>query len=116
MHRILKPVLASETKSAQKRLERHVIKSPMVKLKWDRPGGHQGPQIYLKLENLQAINSFKIRGAVNAILKEKERNPQMDLGQVTVVTCSAGNMGQAVSYAAKASSTRQLQKLQGMSR
>lgn len=104
MDRIIRPVLPSESESALRRLERHVIKSPMVKLKWGRPegsGGHQ-PEIYLKLENLQAINSFKIRGAVNAILRQKEERPQMDLAKVTVVTCSAGNMGQAVSYAAKA--------------
>ena len=95
------PVLACETESAQRRLETHIIQSPIIKLKWDRPGQDKR-EIYIKLENLQAINSFKIRGAVNAILAEKEKNPQMDLGQVTVVTCSTGNMGQAVSYAAKA--------------
>ena len=98
---IMLPVLACETESAQRRLETHIVQSPIIKLKWDGIGEDQR-EIYLKLENLEAINSFKIRGAVNAILAEKEKNPQMDFGQVTVVTCSTGNMGQAVSYAAKA--------------
>ena len=46
-------------------------------------------------------DSFKIRGAMNAILKRKEESPGVNMESLTVVTCSAGNMGQAVSYAAK---------------
>ena len=38
---------------------------------------------------------------MNAILKRREESPQMKMETLTVVTCSAGNMGQAVSYAAK---------------
>ena len=38
---------------------------------------------------------------MNAILKRREESPQMKTETLTVVTCSAGNMGQAVSYAAK---------------
>ena len=51
--------------------------------------------------NLTSPISFKIRGAMNAILKRREESPQMKMETLTVVTCSAGNMGQAVSYAAK---------------
>ena len=38
--------------------------------------------------------SFKIRGAMNAILKRKEESPGVNMESLTVVTCSAGNMGQ----------------------
>ena len=38
---------------------------------------------------------------MNAILKRKEESPEVKMETLTVVTCSAGNMGQAVSYASK---------------
>jgi len=55
-----------------------------------------GQQIYLKLENLQATNSYKLRGAVNAVamLSEAER-------QLGVWTISAGNAGQGIAFAAR---------------
>lgn len=104
MDRVLRPVSPTESQAAQQRLKGQVLHSPIVKLQWRRKigGGGAGPEIYLKLENLQAINSFKIRGAMNAVLRRKEESAgQARMEDVTVVTCSAGNMGQAVSYAAK---------------
>jgi threonine dehydratase len=53
-------------------------------------------QIYLKLENLQPIGSFKIRGATNAIRRASEE----ELAE-GVVTASAGNMAQGVAWAAR---------------
>jgi len=53
-------------------------------------------EIWLKLENLQPIGSFKIRGAVNAI---RQARPE-DL-RAGVVTASAGNMAQGVAWAAR---------------
>ena len=55
-----------------------------------------GPEIWLKLENLQPIGSFKIRGALNAI----RRAPREELER-GVVTASAGNMAQGVAWAAR---------------
>jgi threonine dehydratase len=55
-----------------------------------------GPEIWLKLENLQPIGSFKIRGAVNAI----RQAPREDTAR-GVVTASAGNMAQGVAWAAR---------------
>ena len=56
-----------------------------------------GPaEIWLKLENLQPIGSFKIRGAVNAI-----RQAPHAATAKGVVTASAGNMAQGVSWAAR---------------
>jgi len=56
---------------------------------------HSGT-IHLKLENLQPIGSFKLRGALNALLQ----TPSEEL-QEGVVTASAGNMGQGVAWAAR---------------
>jgi threonine dehydratase len=54
-------------------------------------------EIYLKLENLQPIGSFKIRGATNAI-----RQASRDDVAGGVLTASAGNMAQGVAWAARA--------------
>jgi threonine dehydratase len=57
----------------------------------------EGPaEIWLKLENLQPIGSFKIRGAVNAI-----RQAPHAATAKGVVTASAGNMAQGVAWAAR---------------
>ena len=53
-------------------------------------------EIWLKLENLQPIGSFKIRGAVNAV-----RQAPRELTAAGVVTASAGNMAQGVAWAAR---------------
>ena len=53
--------------------------------------GSGQPDVRLKLENLQPIGSFKIRGAANAM----SRMPQEQLGR-GVLTASAGNMAQGL--------------------
>ena len=53
-------------------------------------------EVLLKLELLQPVNSFKIRGAGNAILQASE-----DELRGGVLTASAGNMAQGVAYAAR---------------
>jgi threonine dehydratase len=55
-----------------------------------------GGDVFLKLENLQVTNSFKIRGAFNKLLNLSRK--EKELG---IITASAGNHGQAVAYAAK---------------
>ena len=68
------------------------IRTPLVRLNIeDAPA-----EIYLKLENLQPIGSFKIRGAANAML----RLPKEQLAR-GVVTASAGNMAQGVAWNAQ---------------
>jgi threonine dehydratase len=68
------------------------IRTPLVRLNmWDIP-----VEIYLKLENLQPIGSFKIRGAANAIARLSPE--QLKRG---VVTASAGNMAQGVAWCAR---------------
>jgi threonine dehydratase len=78
---------------------RHVykaaVRTPLVKLDLPFTSGAQ-PEVYLKLESLQPIGSFKIRGAWNAI--RKLTADQMKDG---VWTVSAGNAAQGVAFAAK---------------
>lgn len=68
------------------------IRTPLVRLRHeDAPA-----EIYLKLENLQPIGSFKLRGAWNAMRALSAR--ELDRG---VLTASAGNMAQGVAFAAQ---------------
>src|SRR5450755_5202084 len=71
------------------------IRTPLVRLNYDGPA-----DIYLKLECLQPIGSFKIRGAYNAIrlLPELQREGERGRG---VWTVSAGNAAQGVALAAR---------------
>jgi len=81
-----------EIRTARERLAGGVLRTPLVRL--DLP--EQPGTIYLKLENLQPIGSFKLRGALNAVL---QTDPDDLRGGV--VTASAGNMGQGVAWAAR---------------
>lgn len=71
-----------------------VVRTPLVRL--DVPGLDDGPEIFLKLETLQPIGSFKIRGAYNAV----RHLPQEQLAG-GVWTVSAGNAAQGVALAAR---------------
>jgi threonine dehydratase len=71
-----------------------VLRTPLVRL--EVPGLDDGPEIYLKLETLQPIGSFKIRGAYNAI-----RHLPKDRLAGGVWTVSAGNAAQGVALAAR---------------
>jgi threonine dehydratase len=67
------------------------VRTPLLPLEADSDA-----RLYLKLETLQPVNSFKIRGAGNAILQASDE--ELADG---VVTASAGNMAQGVAYAAR---------------
>src|SRR5271166_6845328 len=71
------------------------IRTPLVRLNHDGPA-----EIYLKLECLQPIGSFKIRGAYNAIRKLPEHERERG-----VWTVSAGNAAQGVALAARKAGT-----------
>jgi len=78
--------------SARSRIAGAAIRTPLVRLNVDEAPA----EIYLKLENLQPIGSFKIRGAANAIgLATPEQLAQ------GVWTASAGNMAQGVAWMAR---------------
>jgi threonine dehydratase len=78
--------------AARERIEGTAIRTPLVRL----PVEDAPAEIYLKLENLQPINSFKIRGATNAVLLAPAAERAKGL-----VTASAGNMAQGVAWAAR---------------
>ncbi len=80
-----------EIRRAQERIADAVVRTPLVRLEVDAPC-----EIWLKLESLQPIGSFKLRGALSAI---RAASPaELEGG---VVTASAGNMAQGVAWAAR---------------
>ena len=87
----VRPLSLSEIREARERIVGTILRTPLVRLEL----GPRGPDIRLKLENLQPINAYKLRGAANAVamLSEEERKRG-------VWTISAGNAGQGVAYAA----------------
>jgi threonine dehydratase len=92
---MIDPVRAIELQdieAARERIADTVLRTPLVRLDL----GSDAPEVWLKLENLQPTNAYKIRGATNAVarLSDEERAKG-------VWTISAGNAGQGVAYAAR---------------
>jgi threonine dehydratase len=88
----VRPIAIEDVEEARGRIADTVLRTPLVKL----DAGAGAPEIWLKLENLQPTNAYKIRGATNAVahLTDEERAKG-------VWTISAGNAGQGVAYAAR---------------
>jgi threonine dehydratase len=88
----VRPIRLSEIQEARKRIADTIVRTPLIRLEL----GPGFPDIRLKLENLQPINAYKLRGAANAValLSDSERKRG-------VWTISAGNAGQGVAYAAR---------------
>ena len=89
----VRPIALSDIEDARGRIAGTALRTPLVRL----DAGHGAPEIFLKLENLQPTNAYKIRGATNAVASLSEE--QRARG---VWTISAGNAGQGVAYAARA--------------
>jgi threonine dehydratase len=87
-----KPIPLQEIRSAQQRLGGLVFRTPLVPLAVDDAPA----QIFLKLENLQPIGSFKLRGAGNAM-----QTASAERLADGVFTASAGNMAQGVAWNAR---------------
>ena len=87
---IERPTL-DEIHAARRRIAPMIVRTPLVRLQVDAPA-----EIHLKLECLQPIGSFKLRGAGNAIAMLSE--DQLARG---VYTASAGNMAQGVAWSAR---------------
>ena len=88
----VRPITLQDIQSARARIAHTVLRTPLVRLEL----GSGGPEIRLKLENLQPTNSYKLRGAVNAVAMLPESARRQG-----VWTISAGNAGQGVAYAAR---------------
>ena len=93
----VRPIKLDEIKQARERIAQTIVRTPLVRLEL----GPDFPDVRLKLENLQPINAYKLRGAANAVamLSETERKRG-------VWTISAGNAGQGVAYAARQAGVR----------
>ena len=89
----VRPTALSEIRAARERIAKTIVRTPLVRLEL----GPEFPDIRLKLENLQPINAYKLRGAANAVAALSEADRQHG-----VWTISAGNAGQGVAYAARA--------------
>ena len=88
----VEPPTLADVRAARERLAGLVLRTPLVRLQVDDAPG----EIYLKLECLQPIGSFKLRGATNAMAlagPEALRDG--------VYTASAGNMAQGVAWSAR---------------
>jgi threonine dehydratase len=83
-----------EIESARARIADVATRTPLVRL--HAAEVPPGTEIYLKLEALQPIGSFKIRGATNAVRLAGDEERRRGL-----VTASAGNMAQGVAWAAR---------------
>ncbi len=88
----VRPIRVDDILAARERIRGIVLRTPLVRLRHDA----ETPEIWLKLENLQPINSFKLRGAANAVAM---LSPEARARGVW--TISAGNAGQGVAFAAR---------------
>ncbi|MCL6678351.1 pyridoxal-phosphate dependent enzyme [Sphingomonas sp. RG327] len=89
----VRPIPIEDVEAARERIAGTILRTPLVKLDL----GPDGPDIRLKLENLQPTNAYKIRGAANAVAMLSDEDRARG-----VWTISAGNAGQGVAYAARA--------------
>lgn len=93
------PVTLADIEQARERIMPYLQPSPLFRTR--TLGEMSGTQLWLKAENLQRTGSFKIRGALNAILQLTPE--QREHG---VITLSAGNHGQGLAYAASLAKVR----------
>src|SRR4051812_50168190 len=89
----VRPIPLDDITAARKRIGDTIIRTPLIRLEL----GSGVPEIWLKLENLQPINAYKLRGAANAVAALSEADRKRG-----VWTISAGNAGQGVAFAARA--------------
>src|SRR5882672_10224368 len=89
----VRPIELLEIRAARERIAKTIVRTPLIRLEL----GPEFPDIRLKLENLQPINAYKLRGAANAVAMLSPADRKRG-----VWTISAGNAGQGVAYAARA--------------
>jgi threonine dehydratase len=94
------PVTLADIERARSRLARHLRITPLLESAW--LSGIVHSDVRLKLESMQVSNSFKVRGALNALARLREDGRHGS----RVVTASAGNHGRAIAWAAALTSFR----------
>src|SRR5665648_611285 len=81
-------------RQAKERIAPYIYETPLLRI--PSLDVQLGCQVYVKCENMQKTNAFKLRGAINRLLTLSKKD--LDKG---VVTASSGNHGKAIAYAAK---------------
>jgi threonine dehydratase len=87
----VKPIPLAEIEAARERIRDVAVRTPLVRLNVDAPA-----EIWLKLELLQPVGAFKLRGAANSVL-----STDPELVHDGLWTASAGNMAQGVAWCAR---------------
>jgi threonine dehydratase len=84
-------VSLDDIRAAARRIRGLAVRTPLLSL-----GEAHAPDVHLKLENLQPVGSFKVRGAANSVALQAPDELAGGIG-----TASAGNMGRAVAWLAR---------------
>jgi threonine dehydratase len=79
--------------AARQFISPYLPKTPLVRIA--KISEELGCDYYAKLENLQPVGAFKVRGGVNLVGSVK------DNGNLTLITTSTGNHGQSIAYAGR---------------
>jgi threonine dehydratase len=87
----VQPIPLAEIEAARDRIRGRVVRTPLVRLNVHAPA-----EIWLKLELLQPVGAFKLRGAANSVL-----STDPELVRDGLWTASAGNMAQGVAWCAR---------------
>src|SRR5271169_5402805 len=88
----VRAISLADIQDARARIAKSILRTPLIPLAL----GPDYPDVRLKLENLQPTNSYKLRGAVNAVAMLSDADRRRG-----VWTISAGNAGQGIAYAAR---------------
>ncbi len=88
----------SSVMEVNKLLSPRIIRTPTIRSKTVGPGN-----IFVKCENLQITNSFKVRGALGALLNYEQSHPKIwrHIRDNGIIACSSGNFAQGLAYATK---------------
>jgi len=89
----------AEVIAAREFISPYLPKTPLVRS--HKLSEALGCDYYLKLENLQPVGAFKVRGGVNLVGQERRTGAEQ-----TIVTASTGNHGQSIAYAGRLFDTR----------
>jgi threonine dehydratase len=85
------PITLAAVEEARRAISGIAMRTPLVACNADAPAS-----VHLKLENLQPIGSFKLRGAANVVARTPRERLERGL-----LTASAGNMAQGVAFCAR---------------
>ncbi|MFI1569116.1 pyridoxal-phosphate dependent enzyme [Streptomyces sp. NPDC020490] len=86
------------SREAHSRIAPHIVRTPLLRSKYPNAG-----EIFLKCDNLQVTGSFKVRGALNALLGYQEQDSETwaVMKEYGITTCSSGNFAQGLAHATR---------------